>query len=207
MVGYSESYAELQNHRYCFLNNKKRVGRSNFSGALDNIVEETDDDQINDEFEVDIKLDNLSGLTTISESATPGEVSIEIEGINSNRAVIQFVGDIIDLNIGSFYGNNSFHSMGFVKVTSTASPSADGHIVERVKLKPLDKAKVLKACEVQILLFTSRHQKGIETIMFIPIADLVTAMAKDKPLLSPGDVPWAAGEVIIAKNSEFQHSN
>ena len=58
-----------------------------------------------------------------------------------------------------------------------------------MKLKPLDK---VKACDVQILPFTTRHQTGIETITFIPIADLVTSIAQDKPLLSPGDVLWAA---------------
>ena len=205
-LGYSESYAELHNYKYCFLNNKKRVCTSNSSGTLDTIVEETDD-QINAEFEVDVELENLSALMTISESATPYEVSIEIEGINSSRAVTQFVGDNIDLNIVSINGNNSFHSMGFIKVTSAASPSADDNSVERVKLKPLDKTKILKACDVQILPFTTRHQTGIETITFIPIADLVTSIAQDKPLLSPGDVLWAAGWVIKAQNSKFQHSN
>ena len=69
--------------------------------------------------------------------------------------------------------------MGFIEVTSAASPSADDHSVERVKLKPLDKAKILKACDVQILPFTTRHQTRIETITFIPIADLVTSIAQD----------------------------
>ena len=69
-LGCSESYAELHNYKYCFLNNKKRVGTSNSSGTLDTIVEETDD-QINAEFEVDVELKNLSALTTISESEIP----------------------------------------------------------------------------------------------------------------------------------------
>ena len=94
-LGYSESYAELQNCKYCFLNNMKRVGTSNSSGTLDTIIEETDD-KINAEFEVDIELENLSALTIISESATPDEVSIEIAGINSNRAVTQFVGQGVE---------------------------------------------------------------------------------------------------------------
>ena len=61
-LGYSKSYAELQNYKYCFLNNKKRVGTSNSSGTLDTIIEETDD-QINAEFEVDVELENLLALT------------------------------------------------------------------------------------------------------------------------------------------------
>ena len=102
-VGYSESYAELHNYKYCFLNNKKRVGTSNSSGTLDTIVEETDD-QINAELEVDVELENLSALTTISESATPDEVSIEIEGINSSRAVTQFDSFYLWEQFLSFYG-------------------------------------------------------------------------------------------------------
>lgn len=79
--------------------------------------------------------------------------------------------------------------MGFIKVTSAVSPSADNYSVERVRMKSHDKAKILKASEVQILPFTTRHQTVIETITFIPIADLFTS--------------W----VIKCQNDGFQHSN
>ena len=71
------------------------------------------------------------------------------------RSVTQFVGrEYIDLNI---YGNAPFHSMGLIKVTSPPPAS----IVNRVKLKALDKAKILKVAEVKILPFTNRKQAGI----------------------------------------------
>lgn len=73
---------------------RQRVETSN-SPTLNTIVEETDD-QVNNEFEVDAELENLSALVTTSESATPDEVPIEIESIDSSQAVTQFVGDNID---------------------------------------------------------------------------------------------------------------
>ena len=69
---------------------KKRVGTFNSSGTLDTIVEETDD-QINAEFEVDVELENLSALTTISESATPDEISIEIEGAEQSFSLSETI--------------------------------------------------------------------------------------------------------------------
>ena len=42
-LGYTESYTELQRCKYCFLNDKNRVGKSNDSGILDTIIEETDE--------------------------------------------------------------------------------------------------------------------------------------------------------------------
>lgn len=97
--------------------------------------------------------------------------------------------------------------MGLIKVTSLAPPSADDQSVNRVKLKSLDKAKILKAAEVKILPFTVRNQTGINTITFLPIAQLSSSVTQDQPLLSPGDVLWAAGWVIKAQNPEFQHTN
>ena len=84
---------------------------------------------------------------------------MEVRGTiaSSNCAVTQFIGDNIDLNIVSIYGNNPFHSMGLIKVTSPAPSSADDQCVNRVKLKSLDKAKILKASEIKILSFTVRQ--------------------------------------------------
>ena len=81
--------------------------------------------------------------------------------------------------------------MGLIKVTSPAPPSADDQSVNRVKSKALDKAKILKAAEVKILPFTVRNHTGINTITFLPIAQLSFSVTQDQPLLSPGDVLWA----------------
>ncbi len=207
-LGYTESYAETQNYKYCFQIDRNGVGISDSSGVLDTIIEETDD-QIDTEVEVDVELEDLSVAATASESEIQSDqvVSMEVGDTSSICAVTQFVGDNIDLNIVSIYGNTPFHSMGLIKVTSPAPPSADDQSVNRVKLKSLDKAKILKAAEVKILPFTVRNQTGINTITFLPIAQLSSSVTQDQPLLSPGDVLWAAGWVIKAQNPEFQHTN
>uniref|UniRef100_UPI00358F51C3 uncharacterized protein n=1 Tax=Myxine glutinosa TaxID=7769 RepID=UPI00358F51C3 len=211
-LGYTESYAETQSYKYCFLNDTNGVGISDASGALGTIIEETDD-QIDDEVEVDIALEDVSVAVTAGESEIQSDdqvVSMEVGDTSSICTITQFVGDNIDLNIASIYGNTPFHSMGLIKVTSPAPPSADDRTtagVNRVKLKALDKAKILKAAEVKILPFTNRKQTGINAITFLPIAELSSSVTQDKPLLSPGDTLWAAGWVIKAQDLEFQHSN
>ena len=172
-LGYIESYAETQNYKYCFLNDKNGVGISDSSGVLDTIIEESDG-MIDAEVEVDVKLEDLSVSATASESEIQSDqvVSMEVGDTSSICAVTQFVGDNIDLNIVSIYGNTPFHSMGLIKVTSPALPSADDQSVNRVKLKALDKAKILKAAEVKILPYTVRNHTGINTITSLPIAQL-----------------------------------
>ena len=211
-LGYTESYAETQSYKYCYLNEKNGVGISGASGALGTITEETDN-QIDDEVEVDVELQDLSVAVTADECGIQSDdlvVSMEAEETSSVGAVTQFFGDNIDLNIVSIYGNTPFHSMGLIKVTPPAPHSGDDRTktaINRVKLKTLDKAKILKAAEVKILPFTNRKQTGIDAITFLSIADLASSGAQEQPLLSPGDTLWTAGWVIKAKDPEFQHSN
>ena len=54
---------------------------------------------------------------------------------------------------------------------------------------------------------TSRKQRGINTITFLPNAELSSSLAHDQPLPTLGDTLWAAGWVIKAQNPEFSHSN
>lgn len=42
-LGYTESYSETQNYKYCFLNDRNGDGIPDTSGTLDTIVEETDE--------------------------------------------------------------------------------------------------------------------------------------------------------------------
>lgn len=211
-LGYTESYAETQHYKYCFINDRNGVGISDASGALATIIEETDD-EIDDEVEVDVELEDLSVAVTAGESEIQSDdqvVSMEVADTSSIGAVTQFVGDNIDLNIVSIYGNTPFHSMGLIKVITPAPPLADDKMtasVNRVKLKALDKAKILKAAEVKILPFTNRKQTGINTITFLPIVELSSSVTQDQPLLSPGDTLWAAGWVIKGQDPEFKHSN
>ena len=59
--------------------------------------------------------------------------------------------------------------MGLIKVTSPETPSADDWRSEagiRVKLKALDKAKILNATEVKILPFKKKRKDTGKTPLF-----------------------------------------
>ncbi|KAI4802446.1 hypothetical protein KUCAC02_020282 [Chaenocephalus aceratus] len=173
------------------------------------IVEETDE-QIDDEVAVDSALEDLSFMTASgSETSHDNRVVMEAMEVGETTNVFtQFVGDNIDLNIFSIQGNTPFHSMGWIKVTSPAPSLPDPQTaaaVHRVKLKALNKAKILRGAEVKILPFTNRTRTGINTITFLPITELASSVTQDQLLLTPGDT--AAGWVIKAQDPEFSHSN
>jgi len=199
-LGYTESYAEMLNYKYCFLNGRNRVGISDSYCSLDTIIEKTND-ETDTEDEIDTEIENLI-------AASEKEVQvIDMEVEDVSHAVTQFVGDNVDLNSVSIYGNTPFHFMGMIRVTSPAPLSANERSVNRARLKSTDKAKILKAAEVNILPFTMRSQTGIETINFIPIEQLSSSVAQNQSLLSPGDVLWVTGWVVKAQLLEFQHAN
>ena len=113
-MGYTESYIETQNYKYCFLNDSNIV---EISGASSNpgVYDVATDEEIDDEIEADVELEGLSADQ--SETQTDDQVlSMKGEDTSSNSAVTQFVGDNIDLNIVSIYGNTPFHSMGMIKL-------------------------------------------------------------------------------------------
>ena len=212
-LGYTESYTEIQNYKYCFLNSRSGDYFPYTSGTLDTIMEETDDES-NDEVAIDGVLEDQSVMTA-EVPASESELSsndpvVFMEVGETNNAVSQFIGDNIDLNIVSIHGNTPFHSMGLIQVTSPAPPLPDPQTTAafpRVKLKALDKAKILRGTEVKIIPFMNRKQIGTNAITFSPIAELSSSLAHDQPLLNPGDTLWAAGWVIKANDPEFPQSN
>ena len=58
-MGYTESYSETRNYKYCFLNSRSGYDAPDCPGNLDTIVEETDD-QINDEVLLTLYLQSIS---------------------------------------------------------------------------------------------------------------------------------------------------
>ena len=107
-LGYSESYTETQNYKYCFLNGRSRDDVPATSGTLDAIVEETDE-QINDDVAVDTAPDAAfedKSLITAKVPADESELScnyhvVSMKAGETNNAVTKFVGDNIYLNIVS----------------------------------------------------------------------------------------------------------
>ena len=102
-------------------------------------------DQINDEVAVDAALDDLSVMTASESEMSSDDQVVSTEVLEANNAMTMshFVGDNIDLNIVSIHGNTPFHSAGWIRVTSPASPFSDQQItaaVPGVKFKAFDKA-------------------------------------------------------------------
>ena len=124
---------------------------------------------------VDAALEDKS-LITDKVPASKSELSsndqvVSMEAGETNNAVTQFVGDIIDLNIVSIHGNTPFHSVDWIKVASPAPPlpyQQTTASVPRVKLKALDKAKIMREGEVKIIPFTNSKEIGTDAIMFYP---------------------------------------
>ena len=97
-LGYTESYSETQNYKYCFFISRIEDDAPDTSGTLDTIVEETDD-QINDEVAVglDAALDDQSVMTASESEMSSNDQVVSIEVGETNNAVTQFVGHNIDL--------------------------------------------------------------------------------------------------------------
>jgi len=90
---------------------------------------------------------------------------------------------------------------------TSSSRSTKAAAIPRMKLKGVDKAKILRGAEVKIFPFTNRKHTGINTIMFLPISELSSSMIHHQPFLTPSDTLWAAGWVIKAQDPEFPLSN
>ena len=134
---------------------------------------------------------------------------VHMEVLETNNTVTRFLGDYIDLNMVYIHGNTPFHLMGWIKVTTPASPLLDSQItadVHMVKLKALDKTMILRGAEVKIIPFVNRKHTGLNTITFLLSAGLFSPLAHDQPLLTPGDTLWAAGWMSKAQDYEFPHS-
>ena len=58
-LGYTESFTETQNYKYCFLNDSNIVEISGASGTPD-VFDVATDEEIDDEMEVDVELEGLS---------------------------------------------------------------------------------------------------------------------------------------------------
>ena len=64
----------------------------------------------------------------------------------------QYVGDNIDLNIGSLYGNTAFHAMGIIRITTPKPENVDELQLRRgLKISGDNKVQVLNNIEVKLI--------------------------------------------------------
>ena len=163
-LGYTESYTETQNYKYCFLNSRSRDDVPDTSGTLYTIVEETEE-QINDDVALDAVLEDQS-LITAKVPASESELSgndhvVSMESGETNNAVTQFVGDNMDSNIVSIHGKHSLPINGLDQTHlsgTTFAISTDNTSCPPAKVKGTDKAKILKGGEVKSIPFMNRKE-------------------------------------------------
>ena len=82
---------------------------------------------------------------------------------------VHYVGDNIDLNIVSINGNTASHAMGMIKVNSKSSSMTDKYLnakLSRLRLKPSDRAKILRAEDIPIKRCNDPKKKGIDSNTF-----------------------------------------
>lgn len=205
-LGYTESYKEVHNYKYCYLKMKQ-----NYSTTLETVNEEVEE---NDELDVDTELFNNEGndcgmpetsqecpVPTVSETNTVSETT------TSDNNVSQYVADNMDMNIVSIYGNTGFHVMGMIGLNSSSIAPPENKSFERTRLSAHDKANLLNKDKVDIPHFIDCKSKGIETKSFIPLDDLKASVSHGQPCTISGDVLWALGWVIKGLQPDFQHCN
>ena len=205
-LGYSESYAELQRYKYCYLSVKNGLG------SLDRDTMITDEDVAGaleiEEAEVDAALsrERTEDQDDSSDDKMDEEPQTSAHFVPEERRVQQFVGDNIDLNIVSLNGNTSFHAMGMIKATCPAPATRQDEILATIPRRNItvkEKATTLKAAEVKIQSFVPKNKEGLADIQFVPIVDL----RQHPPAMLPGDIMWAAGWAIKNNNPGFEHPN
>ena len=112
---------------------------------------------------------------------------------------VQYLGHNIDLNLVSINGKTAFHAMDMIKVNSKSSSMTDEYLnskLSRLRLKPSDHAKILRAGDIQIKLCSDPKKSGIDSIKFEPLSNLLYDFAQTPAELNPPNIIWAARWII-----------
>ena len=190
-LGYCESYHEVSNYKYCVLRSRMQTEMQP-SGSLFTIDEEPDDAD---------EVDNQLQKTPDSEANQSNSETVALDKQ-------QFIGDNIDLNIVSINGNTPFHAMGWIKVgTRKLNNETLSLKVPRCRLKPTEKARILKAGDIPIKPCPDPKKSGIDSMEFQPLEKLVEKFSDTPANPHPLDAIWSAGWIIKKNNNEFSHSN
>ena len=161
--------------------------------------EEMVDDELQSRNEM---IDDVSSESGIDNAENPPP-NVKYNGV-------QYVGDNLDLNIVSINGNTAFHAMGMIKVNSKSSSMTDEYLnskLSRLRLKPSDRAKILRVGDILIKLCNDPKKSGIDSIKFEPLSDLLNDFAPTPAELNPANIIWAAGWIIKKSDDKFSHTN
>ena len=194
-LGYCESYKELNQYKWSFLCTKSKtvlpevcVNDSNGICNIDEQEEESDSDD-------DIVYESFAS-DDLSECDEEGDESIrnfQRSDRETMDVIEQYVGDNIDLNIGSLYGNTAFHAMGIIRITTPKPENVDELQLRRgLKISGDNKVQVLNNIEVKLIPYC-KNVSSLHSIVFRPIDELIKAFTTVKPVLSPADFGWLVG--------------
>ena len=86
--------------------------------------------------------------------------------------VVQFVGDNLDIAIRSQYGNNAFHAMGRIKITSPEPPEILDPIITRQNFQTGEKATLLQLLETKMRPYNPVKSNGLSKVVFRPFEEL-----------------------------------
>ena len=123
---------------------------------------------------------------------------------------VQYVGDNIDLNIISINEGTAFHAMGMIKVNSRYSSKTDEYLnskLSRLRLKPSDRAKILRSGYIPIKLCSDPKKSGIDSFKFEPLSDLLHNFAPNPSEVNPVNIILAAGWILKKSDDKFSHAN
>ena len=100
--------------------------------------------------------------------------------------------------------------MDMIKVNSKSSSMTDEYLnskLSRLRLKPSDHAKILRAGDIQIKLCSDPKKSGIDSIKFEPLSNLLYDFAQTPAELNPPNIIWAARWIIKKIDATFSHAN
>ena len=203
-----ESYNETSQYKYNYIRNKLHVEiESNqmetILGVVEEGINEVEEEMVDDELQSKNEMiDDVSSESGIDNAKTPPP--------NVQYSGVQNVGDNIDLNIVSINGNTAFHAMGMIKVNSKSSSMTDKYLnskLSRVRLKPSDRAKILRAGDIPIKLCSDPKKSDIDSIKFEPLRNLLHDFAPTPVEVNPTGINWAAGWMIKKSDDKFSNAN
>ena len=97
-----------------------------------------------------------------------------------------------------------------IKVNSKCSSMTNEYLnskLSRLRLKPSDRAKILRAGDIPTKPCSDPKKSGIGSIKFEALSDLLHAFAPTPVELNPVDIIWVATWMMKKSNNKCSHAN